>query len=124
MSFLVVQAYWKLISFEPCLKQRNFAALYKRVHHYPVSRKPTTRESVTRVCFAVDTACVWYWKRTLCLQRSAATTCLLRQHGIEAQLVIASQSIPFQAHAWVEVEGQVVNDRSDVQKTFVVLERC
>ena len=124
MSFLVVQAYWKLISFESCLKQHNFAALYKTVHHYPVSRRPTTRETVTRVCSAVDTACIWYWKRTLCLQRSATITCLLRQHGIEAQLVIASQYIPFQAHAWVEVDGKVVNDKPGVQKAFVVLERC
>jgi hypothetical protein len=124
VSFLIVQAYWKLIRFESCLKQRNFAALYKTVHDCPVSRRPTTPEIVMRVCSAIDTACVWYWKRTLCLQRSAATTCLLRQHGIKAQLVIASQYIPFQAHAWVEVEGKVVNDKPDVQKTFVVLERC
>jgi Transglutaminase-like superfamily len=124
VSFLFIHAYWKLISFERCLKRHNFAALYKRVHDHPVSRQPSARESVTRVCSAVDTACIWYWKPTLCLQRSAATTCLLREHGIEAQLVIASQSIPFQAHAWVEVEGKVVNDKPDVQKTFVVLERC
>lgn len=124
MSFLIMQAYWNLISFESSLKRHDFAALYRKVHQYPISAQPSTPEILRRVCSAVDIACIWYWKQTFCLQRSAATVCLLRKHGIEAQLIIASQYIPFQAHAWVEVEGKVVNDRLDVQKTFVVLERC
>jgi hypothetical protein len=37
--------------------------------------------------------------------------------------VIGIQQIPFNAHAWVEVEGQVVNDRPYMQKMYAVLER-
>jgi len=36
MSFLVVQAYLKLIGFEFCLKRRNFSALYDKVRNYPL----------------------------------------------------------------------------------------
>jgi Transglutaminase-like superfamily len=124
MSFLVVQAYLQLTSFASCLKQRNFAAVYDRVHNYPLSTHPVTPDTVTRIRSAVDMACVWYWKETLCLQRSAATVCLLRRYGVKAQLVIATRHIPFQAHAWVEVEGKVVNDKPDVQQTYAVLDRC
>jgi hypothetical protein len=60
----------------------------------------------------------------LCLQRSAATTCLLRSHGVRALLVIGAQRIPFRAHAWVEVDGQVVNDKPYMHEIYAVLDRC
>jgi transglutaminase superfamily protein len=41
----------------------------------------------------------------LCLQRSAATTLLLRRHGWDAEMVIGAKLLPFQSHAWVEVNG-------------------
>ncbi len=124
MSFLVVQACLKLIGFEFCLKRRKFSALYNKVRNYPLSTQLSTPDDVKRICAAVDVACVWYWKQTLCLQRSATTACLLRRYGARAQLVIASRPMPFQAHAWVEVEGRVVNDKPDVQATYAVLDRC
>jgi hypothetical protein len=124
MSFLVVQAYLKLIGFEPCLNRRNFSALYDKVRTYPVSTPVSRPDDVKRICSAVDIACVFYWKQALCLQRSATLACLLRRYGIRAQLVIASRPMPFQAHAWVEVEGRVVNDKPDVQQIYAVLERC
>ena len=65
---------------------------------------------VAQVCAAVERACVWYSKQALCLQRSAVTACLLRRFGVPARLVIGARPMPFLAHAWVEVEGAVVND--------------
>lgn len=124
MSFLLVHAYLQLISFEFYLKRRSFAALYDKVHNYPLSTQVSTSDDIKRICSAVDIACIWYWKRALCLQRSAATACLLRKYGAKAQMVIASRPMPFQAHAWVEVEGRVVNDKPDVQKNYAVLDRC
>ncbi len=77
-----------------------------------------------RICiWAVDEACVWYVKRAPCLQRSAVATRLLRRHGVPAELVIGYRPIPFESHAWVEVGGQIVNDRPQYKKFFAVLER-
>jgi hypothetical protein len=72
----------------------------------------------------MDLACVFYPKSVLCLQRSAATTLLLRRHGIRAELVIGAQMLPFKSHAWVEVEGTVVNDKPYMREIYQVLERC
>jgi hypothetical protein len=52
------------------------------------------------------------------------TACLLKQHGIAAQLVIGAQQMPFKAHAWVEVDGRVVNDKPYMSEIYAVLERC
>jgi hypothetical protein len=60
----------------------------------------------------------------LCLQRSAATACLLRRYCVEAHMVIGAQQMPFKAHAWVEVGGRVVNDKPYVAEMYSVLDRC
>ena len=92
---------------------------------YPVRpAHEITADAVDRVCLAVDMACIWYWKEVLCLQRSAATSCLLKSRGVFAQMVIGAQQLPFKAHAWVEVEGRVVNDRPYVTEMYAVLDRC
>ena len=60
----------------------------------------------------------------LCLQRSAATACLLKGRGIHAEKVIGAQQMPFKAHAWVEVDGRVVNDKPYTPEMYAVLDRC
>jgi Transglutaminase-like superfamily len=124
MSFLVLKAYLKLIHFDLYLARGNFASLYNRVRKYPVAKRAPAPDTVERICAAVDMACIWYWKAALCLQRSSATACLLKQHGVSAQMVIGAQQMPFRAHAWVEVDGQVVNDKPYTREMYVVLERC
>lgn len=76
------------------------------------------------VCAAIDMACIWYRKEVLCLQRSAVATCLLRQYGVAAEMVMGSQQLPFKSHAWVEVDGRVVNDKPYVNQMYAVVERC
>lgn len=124
MSFLVLKAYVRLIQFDLYLARRNFAALYKRVRTYPVAKSVTGPEAVAKICSAVDMACIWYWKEARCLQRSAATTCLLKQYGVPAEMVIGAQQMPFKAHAWVEVDGRVVNDKPYTPEIYAVLDRC
>jgi Transglutaminase-like superfamily len=124
VSFLVLKAYGRLILFDLYLARGNFAALYEKVRKYPVGKRVPAPGAVERVCFAVDMACIWYWKEVRCLQRSAATACLLKQYGVLAQLVIGVQQMPFKAHAWVEVDGRVVNDKPYAPEMYVVLDRC
>lgn len=124
MSFLVLRAYLKLIQFDFYLARRDFEALGNKVRNYPIGKVSALPGSVERICAAVDMAGIWYWKEALCLQRSAATACLLRRLGIPAQLVIGAQQIPFKAHAWVEVEGCVVNDKPYTPEMYSVLDRC
>ena len=116
-----VRAYLALVEFDLCFGHR-FSLM-----HDDMRRRRTngTRSSipVAGVCASVDIACSWYWREVLCLQRSAVTVWLLRQHGIDAELLIGIQQYPFEAHAWVEVDGRVVNDKSHVRETYDVLDR-
>jgi Transglutaminase-like superfamily len=123
MRFLKLQAYRGLIQFDVYLA-KNFSALHEEIRSCRVRSVQRPEDIVQKVCAAVDIACTWYWKDVLCLQRSATTTSMLRQHGVHAELVIGIQQLPFRSHAWVEVDGRVVNDKEYVRETYLVLDRC
>lgn len=122
--FLFLKAYWKLIVFGLDVTRGSFGVLYDRVRDCPVRGITPPTGTVRRVCSAVDMASIWYWREIPCLQRSAATTCLLRSYGVAAQMVVGAQQVPFKAHAWVEVDGRVVNDKPYMPQTYRVLDRC
>lgn len=124
MSILVLRAYLMLIYFDLYLARRNFAALYNKVRNCPVGRTMGSHDAIEQLCAAVDMACIWYWKEVLCLQRSAATTCLLKRSGVAAKMMIGAQQLPFKAHAWVEVGGRAVNDKPYMREMYAVLDQC
>jgi Transglutaminase-like superfamily len=124
VSWLVLGAYRELLVFEFCLARGDFSAVYAKVRNSRTRGEPANPKTLREICAAVDMACVWYWKEVRCLQRSAVTTRLLRYHGVSAQMIIGTQLTPFRAHAWVEIEGCVVNDKPYVREMFAVLDRC
>ena len=124
MPFIVLRAYLRLIQFDLYLARGNFKALYEKVRAYPLRTPPPPVNAVEQICSAVDMACIWYWKEVLCLQRSAATACLLKKCGVRAEMVIGAQQMPFKAHAWIEVNGRVVNDKPYVREMYAVVDKC
>lgn len=103
---------------------RPFKTLYSTVKGWEVAHLDADQTTIDTVCKAVNYACVWYPKQALCLQRSFVTTYLLRKQGVPAQMVLGAQKLPFKAHAWVEVNGRIINERSNVQATYGVWDRC
>jgi prolyl oligopeptidase len=121
---LFFKALFALLAYDIQTAFRPFKVLHSTVRSWKVANRPIARDSIDRVCKAVNYACVWYPKQALCLQRSFVTTYLLRKSGLQAQMVLGARKLPFKAHAWVEVNGRAVNERSDVQATYGVWERC
>jgi hypothetical protein len=124
MRFLIWRAYLKLIFFDLYLLRGNFDALHKKVRRYPIRKGPLAPDATGQICTAVDMACIWYCKEVLCLQRSAATACLLKQFGVAAEMIIGVQQLPFRSHAWVEVDGKVVSDKPYMREMYSVLDQC
>jgi hypothetical protein len=124
MGILFLHAYWKLIVFDRFIRREDFAGLYKKVRQATAPATPTRGYDMRKICYAIDLASIWYFKPVLCLQRSAATAELLKQSGIPAELVIGAQQTPFRAHAWVEMAGEVVNDKPYMAEMYQILDRC
>jgi hypothetical protein len=98
----------------------GFHARYQIIRQWPISttHRDPSGVDLPGVCEAVHTAAVWYPKQTLCLQKASVTASLLRQHGYQAEMKIGVRKQPFHAHAWVEVNGEVVGDHQNVRKYF------
>jgi hypothetical protein len=114
-----------LMTIDIILRKGRFRALHRVVRDWPVARRRVAgHEKLDRICASVDRSCSWYLKQTLCLHRSAVAACMLRSQGIAAEMVIGCRKMPFQGHAWVEVDGKVVNDHQKVKEFYSILDRC
>ncbi len=121
---LFIRALLTLFAYDVLSTFCRFETIYSMVKRWTVASAPSGQDTINRVCMAVNYACIWYPKQALCLQRSFVTTYLLRKHGVAAHMVLGAQKLPFKAHAWVEVDGQAINERSNVQATYAVWDRC
>lgn len=120
LTTLTLRAWLGLFAFD-LARIVGFARMCQWLRSLPTS---TVRAAAPdEVVWAVDEACVWYVKRAACLQRSVVATWLLRRTGTAAQMVIGCRPLPFESHAWVEVDGWIVNDRPQYQRAFTVLDR-
>jgi hypothetical protein len=121
---LILEACIGLIAHDFFLSRHDFASLCQRVKSFRLRQVTAEANAIETISFAIDIACCFYPKRVLCLQRSAVLVKMLRARGVSARLVIGAQKLPFKAHAWVEVNGQIVNDRLAASEKFLVLEVC
>jgi hypothetical protein len=124
MTYLVCQSWIFLISLDVRMRLNPLGAIYKMVRQEAIRQMSSVeRTSLEVVCTAVDIACVLYFKKVLCFQRSVVTTLLLRRYGWPAQMVTGTQVLLPESHAWVEVDGNVVNDKPYVSEIYQVVYR-
>jgi hypothetical protein len=117
--FTVIRAFLALALLDLVLSMRSLNALCTIVSGWPVKQvNECDSVLIGRICIAVERACVWYPKKAVCLQRSAATVCLLKSHGIAAEMIVGARVMPMLSHAWVEVNGEVVNDHLKVTTVY------
>ena len=119
-----LSAFVGLLAFDLLLKVGGFKKLIRKVERWPTAEPRTTDPVLCRrVRGMVDRAQMYYPKKAMCLQHSAVVTCLLRRRGVPAEMVLAAQDFPPKAHAWAEVAGEIVNDKSSVRSEYRVLKR-
>jgi prolyl oligopeptidase len=124
MPWLVGKALFNLIRVDLFMHGRGISALHVVLTQMSPSINVNPGYTPDQICRAADIASVLYFKRVLCLQRSAAATMLLRRYGFAAQLVIGARIVPFKSHAWVELDGVVLNDKPYTAELYAELERC
>lgn len=81
-----------------------------------------TRANVRRTAQMVAVACRRQPLRSSCLPRTIVLWSLLRRRGIATDVRIGARSNSqgeFQAHAWLEWNGEVLNDVVDVGRQYL-----
>ena len=102
---------------------REFQRILGRLLLFPGERKSsggTVMETARRVSRMVAIAAGRTSFRPSCLERSLVLWALLGRHGIDGELHlgVSKDNGDFEAHAWVELNGTVLNDTDDVRERF------
>lgn len=119
---LVPRVVWELLRYDLVIAISGFKGVARRtgaIRPCCVSSSDL-QQAVLQVIAGVLS---FYWRPVHCLQRAVVTARILRQCGIDGQVVIGCRAVPVECHAWVEVNGRVVNDSAGYQQKFRVLER-
>jgi hypothetical protein len=120
-TLLVIHALCEMARYDLVNLTAGFQRISRQVAHQRVAARASQEDTAALVCEAVCLAACFYFKPARCLQRSVVATRLLRKHGIDARLVIGYRPAPFFSHAWVEVDGRVVNDSPAYKERLHVL---
>lgn len=65
---------------------------------------------------------LWRLHDTSCVARSLLTWGLSTRRGIDADIIIGVDPTTRKAHAWVEVDGEPVDDTADVRERYLPLD--
>lgn len=70
-------------------------------------------ELMRRTVRRVARVAAFFPGRAECLEQSLALLVLLRRRGLDAELRIGVERLPFTAHAWVEHAGRPINESAE-----------
>jgi hypothetical protein len=113
-----------LIIVDVTMKLGRFKGVHRLVARWPTrQRRKLPEPDAHSLNDLFDRATMYYIKRPTCLHRSAALVVLMRIYGIPARLVVGARRVPFDAHAWVEVDDRPIGEKKPIVY-YNVLERC
>lgn len=124
-GIFVLEAWLLLFFVHLALRFVAFQRITGWIGKLPGSRSPDpTPDAPRRILQAVRTAAKFvYRSQQDCLPRALTTLLLLRSVGTHGDLCLGVRRCPFEGHAWVEVEGQVLDDRPERVSAYTVVHR-
>lgn len=98
---------------------RTMQWIRRRVRAMPILQAPV--EYVLAAERTVAMAAAFYPGHAACLERSLVLYHLLRRKGIDVRYCQGVQPHPFGAHAWIEYNGEPINDVPEHVRQFARL---
>ncbi len=127
-KFLIPQAWWCLFRTVHSLSANGLSRTYQEYSRFPIPKEnvKTADDLLERSVSAFSRAENFFLIKNApkdCLPRSLALFRFLRSAGLPVEHCIGVRRFPFQAHAWVEYHGRVVQDNPSRQSSFRTLAR-
>lgn len=128
--YIYIRALFRYIYMIRCFKSREFSEVqnmlnmsYKKKQKY-IKKCTKKYDSKTLLVYSgkiINSFCFWgriFKQSDVCLERSIALAYALVYMGIPAELVIGKSyyciTDEYSFHAWVEIDGFPLNERSDI----------
>ncbi|GAB3407595.1 hypothetical protein GCM10027569_19670 [Flindersiella endophytica] len=114
-----VQAYTALMKGKRLLAAGGWPAMVEALPPKPDGPAALDFANVRSVADACARAARRLPVGTACLERSYATCTLLRRQGVPSLFCVGvSRFPPMRFHAWVEVDGQVLNEAQPIHEIY------
>ncbi|VWC37770.1 lasso peptide biosynthesis B2 protein [Burkholderia lata] len=118
----VMRALRILLRVHRCSREERMAGLIRllRGGRISISSGTANNPSIPRdqLVVSLNLACMIFPRRTKCLEWACTFVLMGRRYGYDFDMVIGVQSRPFFAHAWVELNGEIVGDKRDRRGQF------
>lgn len=119
---VAVAAVWRLSVVTWQLRNLGFSRLHRRLETVEEVKPPAGSIATARLAYLVDRAADGVPWTTTCLHRSFALAWMLEERGVTAALRLGvgreTSQDALQFHAWVEIDGTVVNDAADIEQRY------
>lgn len=122
-SKLVLEAFFTLLFVTLSIKIKGFLWLINKIkknskHEHVES---SNNDNISKLALALNKACFYFPTKTKCLEWSATLVLMGLKRRLKCNLVVAVQSLPFFAHAWVESNGMVIADTPELPKQLAII---
>lgn len=122
--WMIVRALFELLRYDVVNLVSGFSGVYCSLRTTEQNHRAVAKPEIIKLLTQANSiALSLYWKPAACLQRSMAQARVMRSYGVNAEVVIGCQLQPFFGHAWVEVDGKVINDSQAYRRMLYVFDR-
>lgn len=96
------------------------------INEKPKTKRKSLKEDDKELFISI---CLWLIEKTFyinssktdCITMSVTLQHFLAKKGIHSVVVVGVRTRPFYSHAWVEVDGEIVNDNKDLRSQLSVI---
>ena len=121
---LIIKAFFMIIRVWYAIKRNGIKGIVhtiEKMHARTVPRVVPTQQERQELADAIDAAAALFPKKIYCLAWAATYVIMALKHGWQCSFVIGVQGMPFYAHAWAEVQDEVINDAPHVREYLSVM---
>jgi len=103
---------------------KNYLARLQHISLAAIAPDIETSSGPAQISYLINGAARLLFRREACLERSILLWSLLRRRGIESELRIgvATEDGTIRAHAWVEIDGEPINEQPQTNKKFAAFD--
>ncbi|AXR15602.1 hypothetical protein COC60_14180 [Bacillus thuringiensis] len=122
-----------LVKFDMELSRNGFNNTFKRYAYKHLNIRDIkwdkesiekTKSEIERIFHILDVVCVWYPRKADCIHKTLLGYKIIRKNfAIPVEMVIGIKKFPFEAHAWLQCNGDnFFDDQEETSRYNIILD--
>ncbi|QHP80219.1 lasso peptide biosynthesis B2 protein [Pectobacterium odoriferum] len=121
----IIYSFFRLFQCINITEEKSFLGIICDLHKVRLESKKSDTELnfdiIDKYKTHLEIIFPFFRKKSNCLTYSYFLAKRLIHHGMAAVVVVGIRTQPFYSHAWVEIDGKVINDECDIRDKLTVI---